>query len=372
MKIAILSPFYPFRGFAHFNARLYAGLSEHNTVAAFSFTTLYPAFLFPGKTQFLTAEDKATFVENRRVLSSVNPFSCIRAAKAINRFAPDALIIPYWMSFLAPAYGTVCRLLNKKIKTVALVHNAVSHERTLLDRPLAKYFFNRCSAFIVMSEPVKADLLSLRSDADVLLLSHPVFDRYSERIDKAAACRQLHLDTSLKTLLFFGFIREYKGLDLLLEATNYLPDGYQLVIAGECYGSFEKYARLLAQSPMKERITVLEQYIEDDMVAPLFSAADALILPYRSATQSGVVALAYQFETPLVVTDAGALGETVRSAQTGVVAKNFSPAAIAEAITEFFDSGKAPLYIANIREEKRRLSWSNFIGQTERFLNGRS
>jgi glycosyltransferase involved in cell wall biosynthesis len=369
MKIAILSPFYPFRGgLAQLNARLYAGLSVHNEVAAFSFTTLYPDFLFPGKTQFLAPEDTAAFVENKRVLSSINPLSYIRTAKAINRFSPDVLIIPYWMSFFAPAYGTVCRLLKKNIKIVSLVHNAISHERTFMERPLANYFFNCCDAFIVMSDPVKADLLSLRKHADILLLPHPIYDHYKEPIDKHSACRQLNLDAGRKTLLFFGFIREYKGLDILIEATNYLPDGYQLIIAGECYGSFEKYDRLIAQSTMKDNIVVFEQYINDEMVTTLFSAADALILPYRSATQSGVVALAYQLETPMVATDMGALGETVRASETGIVSKEVSPIAIAEAITGFFDTEKISFYTENTRKEKQRLSWRRFIEQVEEFL----
>jgi glycosyltransferase involved in cell wall biosynthesis len=349
MKIAILSPFYPFRGgLAQLNARLYAELSVNSEVKAFSFTTLYPAFLFPGKTQFLTEDDTATIIENRRVLNSVNPFSYVRTASAINRFAPDLLIIPYWMSFLAPAYGTVCRLLKKKTKVVSLVHNAISHERTFIERPLAKYFFNCCDAFIVMSEPVKENLLSLRSDANILLLPHPIYDHYKEKTGKADACRRLNISAGRKTLLFFGFIREYKGLDILIEATNYLPADYQLVIAGECYGSFDKYARLIARSSMKDNIFVFEQYINDDMVTTLFSAADALALPYRSATQSGVVALAYQLETPMIVTDAGALGETVRAAETGVVSESLLPEDFAAAIKTFFDSGKSVFYTTSV------------------------
>ncbi|GAB6011005.1 glycosyltransferase [Viscerimonas tarda] len=369
MKIAILSPFYPFRGgLAQLNARLYTELSLNNEVAAFSFTTLYPNFLFPGKTQFVTEGDTAKEIENKRVLSAINPFSYIIAAKAINKFSPDILIIPYWMSFFAPAYGSVCRLLKKKTKALSLVHNATSHERTIIERPLANYFFSCCDAFIVMSEPVRKDLLSLRKDAKITLLPHPIYDQYKEKIDKEIACKQLNIDAAKKTALFFGFIRDYKGLDILIEATNYLPDDYQLVIAGECYGSFEKYAQLINSSSLKNQIVVFEQYINDDMVTTLFSAADVLVLPYRSATQSGVVALAYQLETPMVATDVGALGETLKSTETGIVAKGVSPKEMAEAIMEFFDSGKAAFYTENTRKEKQRLSWKNFIVQLEDFI----
>lgn len=369
MKIAILSPFYPFRGgLAQLNVRLYSELAKNNEVAAFSFTTLYPDFLFPGKTQFVTEGDTPAIIDARRVLSSINPFSYIKTAKAINEYSPDILIIPYWMSFFAPAYGTVCRFLNKKTKVVSLVHNAISHERTIIERPLAKYFFNRCNAFIVMSEPVRKDLLSLRKDANVLLLPHPIYDHYHEKIDKAEACEKLGINSTKKTLLFFGFIRDYKGLDILIEATNYLSEDFQLIIAGESYGSFDKYNELINKSSLRGNIIVYEQYINDDMVTLLFSASDLLVLPYRSATQSGVVALAYQLETPMVATDVGALGETVRSTKTGVIAKEVSPKAIAEAIIEYFSGQDKDFYLKNIQNEKRRLSWANFTAGVEGFF----
>ena len=370
MKIAILSPFHPFRGgLAQLNARLYTELSQNNEVAAFSFTTLYPAFLFPGKTQLVADDDTAKEIENKRVLSSINPFSYIKTARSINKFSPDILIIPYWMSFLAPAYGSVCRLLEKKIKVISLVHNAISHERTIIERPLAKYFFNRCDAFIVMSEPVKHSLLSLCKNARILLLPHPIYDHYKDKIDRTIACQKLNINVSKKTLLFFGFIREYKGLDLLIEAMNHLSDNYQLVIAGECYGSFEKYSNLINNSTLKDNIVVFEQYINDDMVTTLFSAADVLVLPYRSATQSGVVALAYQLETPMIATDVGALGESIRSTETGIVAEGLSPEEIASAVSEYFENDKTNLYLKNIKQEKSRLSWKNFIAQIEEFIS---
>lgn len=370
MKIAILSPFYPYRGgLAQLNARLYTELGKNNEVKAFTFTTLYPNFLFPGKTQYVTEGDPVTVIDSDRVLNSINPFSYIKTARRINKYAPDILIIPYWMSFLAPAFGSVCLLLNKKTKVVSLVHNAISHERTLIEKPLAKYFFNRCDAFIVMSEPVKNDLLTLKRNANILLLPHPIYDHYAERSDKETACKQLNISSDKKDLLFFGLIRDYKGLDILIEAMSGLDDSYRLIIAGESYGSFDKYRQLIDKSPLKNNIVVFEQYISDDMVPLLFSAADVLVLPYRSATQSGVVALAYQMELPMIGTDVGALGKTIKDSDTGLVVPSATEENIANGIKEFFASDKLTIYKENLIKEKKRLSWGNFIQRAEIFLN---
>lgn len=370
MRIAILSPFYPFRGgLAQLNARLYTELSKRNEVKAFTFTTLYPEFIFPGKTQFVQDNDPAAIIDSERVLSSINPFSYIRTARRINRYEPDIIIIPYWMSFMAPAFGTVCRFLKKKTKVVSLVHNAIPHEKRFFDKAFAKYFFKRCNAFILFSDPVKEDLLKLVPKANILLTSHPIYDHYKERIGKQVACTQLNIENNKKTLLFFGLIRDYKGLDILIEAMSFLDDSYQLVIGGECYGDFKRYQDLINVSPLKNNIRVYEQYIPDDMVTILFSAADLLVLPYRSATQSGVVALAYQLELPMVVTDVGALGEAVRASDTGIVVAKSTPQAIAEGIREYFSSENQDRYLANIRTEKKRLSWSDFSKKAEHFFS---
>jgi len=371
MKIAILSPFYPYRGgLAQLNARLYMELQKQNEVKAFSFTILYPDFLFPGKTQYVSEGDSATVINSERVLNSINPFSYVKTARAINRYAPDILIIPYWMSFLAPAFGTVCLFLKKKAKVVSLVHNAIPHERTFIDKPLAKYFFNKCDAFIVMSEPVKEDLLSLRKNARIQLQPHPIYDHYAERVDKSSACKSLGIKKDKKNLLFFGLIRDYKGLDVLIESMDMLDDSYQLIIAGESYGSFDKYTELINRSSQKDNIIVFEQYIPDEMVSALFSAADVLVLPYRSATQSGVVALAYQLELPMIATDVGALGKTVEESNTGLVVSSATPENISRGIKDFFaDESRIGVYLENIKKEKSRLSWDSFARSIGTFFD---
>lgn len=364
MKIAILSPFYPYRGgMAQFSGRLSEELSKEHEVKAFNFTMLYPSFLFPGKTQYVTNDDSPQVVVSKKVLNSINPFSYYTTASNINQFSPDILIIPYWMSFLAPALGTVCSFINKKTKILGLVHNAIPHEKRFFDNFLAKYFFTECDGFIALSQPVKADLKSIVSDKPILLNPHPIYDHYGAKIGKEEACKNLGISNySKKTLLFFGLIREYKGLDILLKSMDLLTDEYQLIVAGECYGDFKLYQDLIDSSRNRANIKVMEQYIPDDLVSVLFSASDVLVLPYRDATQSGVVAVAYQMETPLIATNVGALGETIKAGSTGMVVSEVTPEALADTIKSYFtdEYSKKELYIQNIKKEKMKLSWSSF------------
>lgn len=373
MKIAILSPFYPFRGgMTQFSTNVYAELSKTNEVKAFTFKTLYPNCLFPGKTQFVPENEKDNLptVDSTRILSTLNPISYVRTAKKINEYNPDYVIIAYWMPFFAPAFGTVCRLLNKNIKVAGLIHNAISHEDRFFEKPLAKYFFSKCDIFIVMSEAVRESLASIYKNATVLLQPHPIYDHYDEKIEKKVARQKLKIEENKKVLLFFGFIREYKGLDLLLEATHLLSNDYHLVIAGECYGDFSKYQTLIDQSPIKENISVFEQYISDEMVSQLFSAADVLILPYRSATQSGVIAVSLQMEIPMIATNVGSLGESINTAETGLVVNEVTLKSIGEGIIKYFEDIEKmePIYIDNIRKQKELLSWKNYGKEVEKFL----
>jgi glycosyltransferase involved in cell wall biosynthesis len=211
---------------------------------------------------------------------------------------------------------------------------------------------------MVLSETVKKDILSLYPQAKVCLKAHPLYDHFGARTDKDTARQTLNLDLTKKTLLFFGLIRDYKGLDLLIEAMSSLDDSYQLVIAGESYGSFDPYRKQIGASPAKQRITVLNRYIDDNEVPVLFSAADVLVAPYRSATQSGVIPIAYHFEVPVLATDVGSLRETIEPAGTGIICSP-NAGAIAEGAKELFAKG-IPFFTANIRKEKKNLSWDGF------------
>ena len=361
MKIAFLSVFYPYRGgIAQFNAHLLQALGRDNEVKAFNFTRQYPDFLFPGKTQYVTPEDKAMPVESVRILDSANPLTWRKTARAILREKPDVVVFSYWMSYFAVSLCPVARILRRHgVKTVSVVHNAVPHEPKWFDKPLARWFFKKNDLLVSMCDAVTADIRSLCPDARIVQRPHPVYDHFGTRIPREEAQRQLGLDPQRRTLLFFGLIRDYKGLDLLIDAMPLLGPEYQLVIAGESYGSFEKYEAQIAASGCADRIRVFNRYIADEEVAGFFSAADICVLPYRSATQSGVTAIALHFETPVVATPVGGLAECVERPGIGVMAERISAEALAQAICQLEETGP-DTFSARIREVKKEMTWSAF------------
>lgn len=370
MRIAILTPFYPYRGgIAQFSDRFYQELIKENEVKVFSYCTLYPSFLFPGTTQFVPKPIPDPKYPSERLLSSINPLTFGTTAKEINKYSPDVLFIAYWMPYVALALSGVCSKLDERIKIIGLVHNAIPHEKSILNKPLAMRFFKKCNAFICMSTSVEEDLKRLNLSMPILTLEHPIYDHYGERSDRQIAQKKLGLARNRKTLLFFGLIRAYKGLDLLISAMNKLDSSYQLIIAGEAYSDFRSYQELIDLSKNKENIKVWNQYISDQEVSLFFSAADVLILPYRSATQSGVVAVAYQLETPIIATDVGALGTAVKKGKTGIVIEGADSDLIAKGIKTFFDSKDQEFYLDNIKKERVRLSWSNYTKSVELFIS---
>ena len=368
MKIAFLSAFYPFRGgIAQFNANLCRELQKENEVIPFTFKRQYPGFLFPGKTQHITANDSAIPVDSIPVLDTANPFNFRKTAKLIAEKKPDVLVMRYWMTYFAPSLGTVAGYFKKQgCRVVSILDNVVPHERHFFDKPLTTWFLKRNSGFIVMSKSVRDDLLALQPDARFILQEHPLYNHFGEKIDKRFAIEQLELDQKKKTLLFFGLIRDYKGLDLLIDAMSLLDESYQLVIAGESYGDFGKYSHAIENSPACTRIKVLNRYIADDEVPRLFSAADLLVAPYRSATQSGVIPVAYHFDLPVVATDVGGLKENIERAGTGLVCLP-TVKSLSESIQEFFRSNK-DTFVENIKKEKKALSWETFASALTGFI----
>ena len=362
MKIAILSCFYPFRGgIAQFNANLLTELGKENDVRAFNFSRQYPSFLFPGKTQYVTPEDEAVPVESEALLDTVSPFSWGRTARAIRRFDPDILVMRYWMSFFAPSLGYVARKMRPHCTVIGILDNVIPHERHFFDAPLTKYFLKGLDGCVTLCREVAEDLVAIKKDARYAVLPHPVYSHFGPGIQRAEAEKILGLEGGKKNILFFGLIREYKGLDILLEAFKTLDDSYQLIIAGEPYGSFEKYQNIIDSCPGKSRIHVFPDYIRDSQVKNFFSAADVTVLPYRSATQSGISAVSDHFEVPMIVTDVGGLKETIGDRGTGIVCKECTPGCISAEITRYFSEPQTRLkFIENIRIENERLSWSRF------------
>lgn len=371
MKIAILSCFYPYRGgISQFNACLYGELSKTHIVKAFNFKRQYPEFLFPGKTQYVTKDDEAVPVESVSLLDTANPFSYVSTYRQIRAWEPDVLIVRYWMSYFAPSLGYITRRMRKHCKVISILDNVVPHEQRFFDTPLTKYFLSGSDGSVTLCEAVSKDLLRLRPDAEFRVIQHPLYSHFGERIPREEASRKLGLDPKRKAILFFGLIRLYKGLDILLEAFEKLPEDYQLIIAGEPYGSFDRYQKIIDRITKPERIHMSLKYIKDSEVSVFFSAADIAVLPYRSATQSGISSVAYHFEVPMIVTDVGGLKETVGDTGTGIVAPECTPQAIMHEIERYFAEPQLKQsFITNIRKEKERLSWKSFSEQLIDFIN---
>ena len=369
MRVAILSSFYPLRGgISQFNASMLEGLGKLHETRAYSFKRQYPGLLFPGKTQYVTPDDEAVPVRAEALLDTVNPFSYARTARAIREWGPDLLVMKYWMSWFAPSLGWVERHAGRRCKVVPVLDNVIPHEPHWFDKPLTRWFLKGCDGFVTMSQSVTDDLLKLVPDARYVLLPHPLYSHFGEKLPREEAAARLGIDPARKTLLFFGLIRDYKGLDILLEAFRDLPEDYQVVVAGEPYGSFDKYREIIGTLPGKDRVHVFPDYIRDSEVKRFFSAADVVVLPYRSATQSGISSIAYHFGVPMIVTDVGGLKGTVGDRGTGLVAPAPEPEAVRGEILRFFsDPGIRNACVEAIGRERERLSWDRFCADLTRF-----
>ncbi len=370
MKIALLSCFYPYRGgIAQFNANLFNELSKRHDVRAINFSRQYPDILFPGRTQYVTPEDEAVPVASERLLDTVSPFSWIRVVRELKRWKPDVLILRYWMSWFAPAFGFICRRLRGKCRVIAILDNVVPHEKHFFDAPLTRYMLSGVDSCVTLCDEVGKDLVNLRPDMPHITLPHPLYNHFGEKMPREEAECRLGLKPGGKNLLFFGLIRDYKGLDILLEAFGMLGSEYRLIIAGEPYGSFDKYQKAIDENQNRERIYCFPEYIRDSEVKLYFSAADVTVLPYRSATQSGISTISSHFEVPMIVTDVGGLRETIGERGTGIVCPDVSPQTIAEAIRHFFGDEALKRKIADcILKEKERLSWSGFSSSLIDFI----
>ena len=361
MKIALFSAFYPYRGgIAQFSAMLYRALEHEHEVEAFTFKRQYPNFLFPGKTQFVTEEDIADEIPARRDLDSVNPFTFGKSARKINEFQPDLFISQYWMTFVGPSVGTMHKRLKKGTKRITILHNVIPHEKRFFDKGANNYFLKHNEGFVVMSDAVLNDLLSLKPDAKYLRIDHPVYSQFGEKQEREAALKKLKLDPEKHYLLFFGFIRGYKGLDLLLQALAKLDDSIELIVAGEIYGSFDPYQEIIDKENLKERVHLFTDYISDDQVSDYFSASDVCMLPYKSATQSGITAIAHHFDVPIIATDVGGLKESIHHESNGLVVPTPDPEAISKAIMRYFDEDMKEAMSKQIAADKKENSWENF------------
>lgn len=364
MKIAILGTAWPYRGgLAVYNERLAREFAaQGDDVTIFTFTLQYPSFLFPGKTQYST-EPAPRDLKITRSLNSVNPLSWIKTGRAIKRLQPDILIIKFWLPFMAPSLGMAARIArrNGKTKTVSILDNIIPHEHRPGDRLLARYFTRSVDGFIAMSESVLEDLGKFDTVKPRIFCRHPLYDNFGPKATREESLRFLGLDDGPRYMLFFGLIRDYKGLDLLLKAyadSRFRSMNVRLIVAGEFYSGSEKYYQLEKELGLEGTVVWKSDFVPDSEVRYCFGAADIIVQPYKSATQSGVTQIAYHFEKPMLVTDVGGLAEIVPDGKVGYVVAP-ETGAIADALADFFRNGRQEQFTEGILQEKKKYAWSN-------------
>lgn len=363
MKVVILGPAWPYRGgIAAFDERLARQYQrEGHEVEVVTFTLQYPSFLFPGKTQYST-EPAPEGLKVTRLLNAINPFSWIKTGRYIKRQQPDLLVTAFWLPFMAPALGTACRAAKRKgTKRVAVLHNLIPHEHRIGDKQFSAWFVGSNDAFVTLSQSVldELNLFDPKGRKPRTFSPHPLYDHYGATLPRKEALDLLGLDEGQRYVLFFGFIREYKGLDLLLDA---MADprmeslGVKLIVAGEFYGDPKPYLEQIDRLGIGGRVVLHTDFIPDHEVNRYFCAADLVAQPYKNATQSGVSQIAYHFEKPMVVTRVGGLPEIVPDGKCGFVVEP-DPRPIADAIVRYFaDDWKARL-TDGCRQEKQKYGW---------------
>lgn len=363
MKIIILGTAYPYRGgLAAFNERLARQFrQEGHQVEIVTFNLQYPSFLFPGKTQFTENPAPGDLMITREI-NSCNPFNWIKTGRKLRHKKADMVIFAYWMSFMAPCFGTIARQIKKNhhTKCIALVHNMIPHEPTVLDKFFPKYFVKAMDAFVALSKSVIDDINRFdRQNKPKVWAPHPIYDHYGNRLPRMEALEKLKLPTGNRYVLFFGIIRAYKGLDLLLSAFSderLRNSDIRLIVAGEFYEDANPYYHQIKALQIEDRVILHTHFIADEIVNRYFSAADLIAQPYKNATQSGVTQIAFHFEKPMLVTDVGGLAEIVPHGKIGyVVAPDAGQ--IADAIYDFFSRDRAAEFEQNIKTEKEKYSW---------------
>lgn len=360
--IVFLGPSYPYRGgIASFTERLAREFQKSGfNCFLYTFSLQYPSFLFPGKTQYST-EARPTDLMIKEAVNTINPLNWISVGRELKKLAPDFIIVRYWLPFMAPAFGTILRIAkqNKHTKVICIADNIIPHEKRIGDNLLTSYFNHAVDGYIAMSAQVQDDIAKLGIKKPVQLLHHPLFDHFGISVDSMKARNELGIDHQGGLLLFFGFIRQYKGLDLLLEAMadpRIKENGYKLVVAGEFYEDPVKYTELIRSLQLEDQVILFNEFIPENKIRYFFSAADVLVQPYRHATQSGVTPLSMHFELPMIVTDAGGLKEMVVDKVTGIVVQK-DPASISNGILDYFMKGKE-FFIPALIEQKKSYSWS--------------
>ncbi|MEN6519713.1 MAG: glycosyltransferase [Armatimonadota bacterium] len=373
MRIIVVGPSFPFRGgIAHYTALLCKSLAESHEVQLVSMSRQYPRLLFPGKTQRDESAVKLVVEGAEPLVDSMNPLSWSHAAKRIREYSPELVIIQWWHPFFAPAFGSLAALCRKFTKVMFLCHNVLPHEKSGPVRLFTKYALGKGNMFITHSEEDTINLKDILPNAQVRKARHPTYEVFRKQpISKDTARRELGLSQNQNVILFFGLVREYKGLKYLIEAMPAILSSVNavLVIAGEFYDGKEKYVRLIKDLGIDHCVKITDEYIPNEAVGMYFSAADLVVLPYVTATQSGIAQIAYGFDRPVVTTNVGGLPETVIDGKTGYVVSPEDSYALARAVVRFFEEDKAGEFIDNISAFREEFSWSRLVEAIESLVS---
>ncbi len=375
MKILIIGTAFPLKGgLASFNERLAFALQEQgHEVEIYTFTLQYPGFLFPGKTQY-SEEPAPVGLRITPLISSVNPFSWLKAGQKAAKSKADLILVKYWLPFMGPAFGAILRRAkkNRHTRVISILDNVIPHEKRPGDAPFTRYFLKPVDAFISMSHEVLRDLRTFTQEKPALFSPHPVYDNYGDPLSKTVAREYLKLRPECRYILFFGYIRKYKGLDLLLEAMadeRIAKAGIRLIVAGEYYGDKDYYDQIIDRLQIRDRLELFTDFIPNSEVKYYFSAADCVVQPYRTATQSGISQIAYHFEKPMIVTNVGGLPEIVPDGKVGFVTE-VDARAIADSIIRFYEEQREASFAENLKEEKQKYSWHYFTGNIMKLFGG--
>ena len=365
-KMILVGTAYPFRGgLAVYNERLARCFQDVGyEVEIWTFTVQYPNFLFPGKTQFST-EPAPEGLAIRRELNSVNPFNWLKVGRKLRKAQADIVVMKFWIPYMAPSLGAVARMArkNKKTKVVSIIDNIIPHEKGVADKSLASFFLKSIDGCVTMSKSVFEDVERFNAVKNIVFCPHPLYDNFGEKVSREEALKFLQLDPQYRYMLFFGIIRDYKGLDLLLRAMGderLKRMKVKLIVAGEFYNNGEQYHELEKSLELERQLVWHSEFVPDSEVKYYFNAVDIVVQPYKSATQSGVTQIAYHFEKPMLVTDVGGLKEIVPDGVVGYVTQP-NPSDIADALVDFYENARAEDFEKNMVIEKKKYSWERMV-----------
>ena len=365
LKIFIIGPAFPLRGGpAQFNENLCLELNkEGHDAQIISYKLQYPNFLFPGSSQFEKSGSAPQDIKIHTILNTINPFNWLMVARFIRKQKPDFILFRYWLPFFGPCLGTIGKLVKSHTKVLALTDNIIPHEKRIGDHVFTKYFVKNCDGFIAMSKVVLNDLSIFTQNLNKAYSPHPMYENYGDLISIDLARKKLNLNPHDKIILFFGLIRHYKGLDILLEALaapEIKNQGIKLLIAGEFYDDKNFYLQLIKKLNLQDCVIVHDKFIPNDEVRDYFCASNLVAQTYRNATNSGVTMVGYFYEKPMLVTNVGGLSEIVPNEVCGYVVEN-NCALISEKVVDFFANNREKEFVKNVKIEKKKYEWIEFI-----------